>query len=108
MNFLRFEGSFRPGRPGRDAWRRADRDARDARGGGGRKLVLGVRPEHVHLSDSGAYRGRIEATEYLGTTQIVTLSTPHGTVKARIPSGQAVRVGETVGLRFTRLDADAV
>ena len=63
----------------------------------GGKLVLGVRPEHVALTDTAAYRGRIEATEYLGTTQIVTLSTPHGPVKARIPSARPPRVGETVG-----------
>ena len=48
-------------------------------------LVLGVRPEHVALSDTAPLRGRIEATEYLGTTQIVTLSTPFGPVKARTP-----------------------
>jgi multiple sugar transport system ATP-binding protein len=62
------------------------------------KLVLGVRPEHLAFSDTAPYRGRVEATEYLGTTQIVTLSTPHGQVKARIPAGQTVRSGDTVGL----------
>jgi multiple sugar transport system ATP-binding protein len=65
-----------------------------------RALVLGVRPEHVALSDDGAYRGRIEAAEYLGTTQIVTVAAPHGRLKARVPSGRAARVGETVGLGF--------
>jgi multiple sugar transport system ATP-binding protein len=66
----------------------------------GRDLVLGVRPEHVALGDDGAYRGRIEAAEYLGTTQIVTVSTAHGTVRARIPSSRPVRVGDLVGLDF--------
>ena len=101
MNFLRFEGSFRPG------------DRHVTLGGvqigtpelheevAGRELVLGVRPEHVALTDAGDYRGHIDATEYLGTTQIVTLTTPHGTIKARAPSGQVAKVGETVGLRFT-------
>ncbi|MDT8854038.1 ABC transporter ATP-binding protein [Paracoccaceae bacterium Fryx2] len=101
MNFLRFDGSFRAG------------DAQISLGGHAvatpelhdsatlRPLVLGVRPEHVRLSDAGAYRGRIEAAEYLGTTQIVTLTTPHGTVKARIGSGSPARVGEVVGLEFT-------
>jgi multiple sugar transport system ATP-binding protein len=100
MNFLRFDGSFRPG------------DSAVALGGvtiptpelqaeaSPRPLVLGVRPEHVALSDAGQYRGRIEAAEYLGTTQIVTLSTAHGMVKARIPSGLVARMGETVGLTF--------
>jgi multiple sugar transport system ATP-binding protein len=59
-----------------------------------------VRPEHIAILDDGPYRGRIEAVEYLGTTQIVTLSTPHGTLKARTPSDRAARAGETVGLGF--------
>ena len=57
-----------------------------------------MRPEHVALTDASPYRGRVEATEYLGTTQIVTLSTPHGQIKARTPAAQTVRVGEAVGL----------
>jgi len=61
-------------------------------------LVLGVRPEHVGLNDGSPYRGRVEATEYLGTTQIVTLSTPHGQIKARAPAGQVARIGDVVGL----------
>ena len=38
------------------------------------------------------------ASEYLGTTQIVTLTTAHGQVKAGIPSHVPVRVGERTGL----------
>lgn len=63
-------------------------------------MVYGVRPEHICLSDAAGYRGQVVASEYLGTTQIVTLDTHNGEVKARIASGQAVRVGETVGLEF--------
>jgi multiple sugar transport system ATP-binding protein len=36
--------------------------------------------------------------EYLGTTQIVTVITANGQIKARLPSGKAIQVGETVGL----------
>jgi multiple sugar transport system ATP-binding protein len=36
--------------------------------------------------------------EYLGTTQIVTVTTAGGQIKARLPSGNTVGVGETVGL----------
>lgn len=61
-------------------------------------LVLGVRPEHVALSDTAPLKGRIAATEYLGTTQIVTLSTPFGTVKARTASTLPARTGDLVGL----------
>ena len=64
------------------------------------KLTLGVRPEHILLSDNSAYRATVLATEYLGTTQIVTLSTPNGDAKARISSTDKVRTGETVGLEF--------
>jgi multiple sugar transport system ATP-binding protein len=97
MNFLHFEGTATAGAT---TVQLGDTlmtlpELQEAAAG---KLVLGVRPEHVALTDSGAYRGRVEATEYLGTTQIVTLSTPHGQIKARAPSGHAVRVGEAVGL----------
>ncbi|WP_269585863.1 ABC transporter ATP-binding protein [Roseibium sp. Sym1] len=63
-------------------------------------MVFGIRPEHIALSDSGTYRGEVIAAEYLGTTQIVTLKTANGELKARIPSDQAVRAGEYVGLEF--------
>ncbi|MDN2582532.1 ABC transporter ATP-binding protein [Aquibium sp. ELW1220] len=66
----------------------------------GAKAVLGVRPEHVRLDDSAPYRGGVVAAEYLGTTQIVTLDTPNGIVKARIASSESVHVGEPVGLTF--------
>lgn len=62
------------------------------------QLALGVRPEHVTLSDSAPLKARIEAVEYLGTTQIVTLSTPHGMVKARTPSTLPARPGDLTGL----------
>ena len=52
-------------------------------------LVLGVRPEHIRFSDSAPVRGRVFGAEYLGTTQIVTVTTEQGTVKARLPSGQS-------------------
>jgi multiple sugar transport system ATP-binding protein len=63
-------------------------------------LVLGVRPEHIRFSDAAPVRGRIFGAEYLGTTQIVTVETGHGRIKARLPSRVQVQVGETVGLTF--------
>jgi multiple sugar transport system ATP-binding protein len=63
-------------------------------------ITVGVRPEHVRLSDEGSYRGEILATEYLGTTQIVTLATDAGELKARIGSERRATVGDTVGLAF--------
>ena len=65
-------------------------------------LVLGIRPEHIRLSDSAPYRGRVIATEYLGTTQIVTFDTPNGTVKARIKSSDIINTGDVTGLEFDK------
>ncbi|MFK7962877.1 MAG: ABC transporter ATP-binding protein [Burkholderiaceae bacterium] len=64
------------------------------------KLELGVRPEHVAFDDSSRYRAEVLATEYLGTTQIVTLKSLNGSLKARLPSSQSVALGDHVGLVF--------
>jgi multiple sugar transport system ATP-binding protein len=66
----------------------------------GGPLVLGVRPEHIRFSDAAPLRGRVFGAEYLGTTQIVTVMTEQGPIKARLASSVAVRVGESVGLTF--------
>ncbi len=63
-------------------------------------LVLGVRPEHIIFADSAPMRGRIFGAEYLGTTQIVTIDTEQGRIKARLSSRIPLQVGETVGLTF--------
>jgi multiple sugar transport system ATP-binding protein len=64
------------------------------------ECALGVRPEHVRLSDTSPLRGSIYGAEYLGTTQIVTVATARGFVKARVTSDTTVRLGEPVGLAF--------
>jgi multiple sugar transport system ATP-binding protein len=61
-------------------------------------LVLGVRPEHVRLDDASRLRGEVFGVEYLGTTQIVTVVTARGRVRARLPSDRSVSIGEQVGL----------
>ncbi|KNY16322.1 ABC transporter ATP-binding protein [Shinella sp. SUS2] len=99
MNFLEFEGMIGIGGDSVDLGgiRMTVPAAREGRAG---RLTLGVRPEHVRLRDDAAYRGQVSAVEYLGTTQIVTLSTGHGELKARISSGHRVREDELVGLDF--------
>jgi multiple sugar transport system ATP-binding protein len=64
------------------------------------ELVLGVRPEHIKLDDQSPIRGQIYGSEYLGTTQILTLDTAHGQIKARTPANRIVQIGENVGLSF--------
>ena len=63
-------------------------------------FALGVRPENVSFADGSPLRGQVIGAEYLGTTQIVTVTTANGQIRARLPSANAVRVGETVGLKL--------
>jgi multiple sugar transport system ATP-binding protein len=63
-----------------------------------RQLVLGVRPEHLSFSDTSTWRGVVEATEYLGTTQLVTVETMGVRIRARVSSRESVAVGAPVGL----------
>ena len=99
MNFLDFNGKLANG----DTAVELDGHAMgvpELREGAAGDLIFGVRPEHIHLATDGSYRGEVLATEYLGTTQIVTIRTPNGEVKARIPSDQPAKTGEKVGLSF--------
>jgi multiple sugar transport system ATP-binding protein len=99
MNFLRFHGSIEAGGTSVTLHHQAFAvpEMREPFDG---DMVLGVRPEHIRLSDAAGYRAEVEAVEYLGTTQIVSLKAANGEVKARTPSDQPARVGETVGLEF--------
>jgi multiple sugar transport system ATP-binding protein len=99
MNFLRFEGVAEAGR-GSVQVHGHEFLVPDLREGAKGPLALGVRPEHVRFSDSGMYRGKVIATEYLGTTQIVTIDTPNGEIKARTGSEVPVKAGENVGLEL--------
>jgi len=99
MNFLRFHGKIGNGA--------AEVDMHESRFGIPETrepfegdMVFGVRPEHIRISDAAPFRAEVLATEYLGTTQIVTLKTAGGEVKARISAQQLATAGETVGLEF--------
>ncbi|KNG95389.1 ABC transporter ATP-binding protein [Pseudaestuariivita atlantica] len=99
MNFLSFDGQIGAGANEVDM-QGASFGIPQAREGFAGQMALGVRPEHIHLADDAPYRGEVVATEYLGTTQIVTLTTAGGEVKARVPSGQVAQPGDTVGMTF--------
>jgi len=68
------------------------------------EAILGVRPEHITISDSGGLRGRIFGVEYMGTRQLVTVDTDAGRVKVRAPNTVRVNDGETVSLAFSSPD----
>jgi multiple sugar transport system ATP-binding protein len=101
MNFLKFQGVVESGS---DSVQLGESNVSipTLRQGASGELVLGVRPEHIHLDDNADYRGTVLATEYLGTTQIVTISTNHGNVKARVASSKNVGVGDHTGLSFDK------
>ena len=99
MNFLPFDGAIQPGES-QVLLNGQETHVPQAREAASGQLVFGIRPEHIGLTDAGAYRAQVTATEYLGTSQIVTLDTANGEVKARIGSDQAARAGEQVGLEF--------
>jgi multiple sugar transport system ATP-binding protein len=100
MNFLRFSGALAPGDEAIRLNGAIVPVPRIVEGRAESDLVLGVRPEHIRLASENGVRARIFGAEYLGTTQIVTLDTEHGQVKARIPADAIARTGETVGLNF--------
>jgi multiple sugar transport system ATP-binding protein len=100
MNFLAFRGALAPGQAAvrLDGVEVGVPTVREATGAA--DLALGVRPEHIRFVSEGGLRGEVFGAEYLGTTQIVTVRTAHGAVKARVPSRLRVAPGETVGLGF--------
>ncbi|QDZ01595.1 ABC transporter ATP-binding protein [Nitratireductor mangrovi] len=100
MNFLHFDGPLEPHANSVALAEAAVAIPRLEQQTQARKFALGVRPEHIRLEDDSSYRGQVIATEYLGTTQIVTLDTPNGDVKARVPSDQPARIGDMTGLAF--------
>src|ERR1700746_2153192 len=82
MNFIHFAGALRRGDCSISLL-----DARIAvpevhEDGIGGSLALGVRPEHVPRTADQPIRGRVFGTEYLGTTQIVTVEIDQGQIKA--------------------------
>ena len=98
MNFVPFDGRLEPGVEAVELGG-VPMAVPQTREGFSGDLAFGVRPEHVRLGD-GAYRGEVLATEYLGTTQIVTVATEGGQIKVRAASDLVYSVGEQVGLTF--------
>jgi multiple sugar transport system ATP-binding protein len=62
--------------------------------------VIGARPEHIRIAESGALRGRVFAVEYMGARQLVTVDTDAGRLRVRAPNTVKVAYGDTIGLEF--------
>ncbi len=101
MSFLRFQGAVHAGQSSITLDGAAVKvpELHESRPHG--PLALGVRPDMVRFSDASALRGAVFGTECLGTTQIVTVETGLGQVRARVSSRQQVEPGENVGIECT-------
>lgn len=62
--------------------------------------IVGARPEHIALSDTGSIRGEVFGVEYMGARQLVTVDTPSGRLRARADNQHRVNTGDIVGLDF--------
>jgi multiple sugar transport system ATP-binding protein len=66
-----------------------------------RALLYGVRPEHVRFDTGSRIRAEVLGTEYLGTSQIVSLATAKGSrLRAKVPASVRAQRGDHVGLTF--------
>jgi len=98
MNFLDCEAAAEPDRValaggGGPAPRRLAEPATPS-------MVLGVRPEHLRVSDAGPLRGEVFGVEYLGASQILTVDTAAGRLRVRAPNTLAARAGDRIGLDY--------
>lgn len=62
--------------------------------------TLGIRPEHVRFSDSGALRGRVAHSEYFGSHWVVNVETLAGSIKVHGSKHDCPAEGAHVGLAF--------
>ena len=99
MNFLRFEGEVKPGSKSVKLGNQPLAVPAQMEPASG-ALAVGVRPEHIRPDDKSRHRGKVLASEYLGTTQIITIETENGEIKARAPSEIKVKADEQIGLSF--------
>jgi sn-glycerol 3-phosphate transport system ATP-binding protein len=68
--------------------------------GSGAGLLLGIRPEHVRVSDTFGAPASVLAAEYLGADTVVTCKTGSETIAARLDGRVLLRAGETVRLAW--------
>ncbi len=62
--------------------------------------LLGLRPEHIRLSDAAAWRGVVNLVEPTGADTYVVVDTPAGKMTVRAAPQTQVRPGDAVGLEI--------
>ena len=73
----------------------------------GGDVTLGIRPEHLRLTDagSGQMQGKVSVVEYLGNTSFVYLDTAIGPVQSEHDGATRVEPGMNVGLMMDAAQA---
>jgi multiple sugar transport system ATP-binding protein len=66
----------------------------------GKAVLLGLRPEHIRLSDQAEWRGSVFLVEPTGADTYVVVDTPAGKVTVRAAPQTQVRPGDAVGLEI--------
>ena len=61
-------------------------------------VILGQRPEHIHLSPDAAWRGEVVLVEPTGADTYVVVKTGVGLITVRVAPNTVMKVGEHVGL----------
>ncbi|UCD82497.1 MAG: ABC transporter ATP-binding protein [Desulfobacterales bacterium] len=74
----------------------------EPKGGSGREITVGIRPEHIHFSDAGSpscLSGRIGAIEPLGREFLLHVRTDAGTILV-LSADSRFKVGDTAEIGF--------
>jgi len=64
----------------------------------GRNVILGQRPEHIHLADDAAWRGEVVLVEPTGADTYVVVKTAVGLITVRAPANTKLAIGANVGM----------
>jgi multiple sugar transport system ATP-binding protein len=64
----------------------------------GRDVILGQRPEHIHLADDAAWRGDVILVEPTGADTYVVVKTGAGLITVRAPANTKLDIGANVGM----------
>jgi multiple sugar transport system ATP-binding protein len=61
-------------------------------------VMLGQRPEHIHLQADAPWRGEVILVEPTGADTYVVIKTAVGPITVRVPPNTSIKVGEQTGL----------
>lgn len=69
------------------------------------EVTLGIRPEHISLSNEGPLKGEVFAVEYMGTRQLITVDTLVGRLHLQAENSLRIHDGEQIALSVDQAHA---